>query len=176
MTPEMSAPTLRAQALLMARYNLWATRRLLDAVAALDDADCRRDVGLFFRSVHGTLNHLLVAEHALWFRRFAEGASPTVTLDAELEPDRARLGERLLAGAGAWLPLIEAWSDERFTGVLAYRRMAGPPASPPFATALLHVFNHGTHHRGQISAGLTMLGRPGPVLDLLHMPPQEPAP
>jgi len=59
--------------LTLARYNVWATRRLLDALAAVDDAAYRRDIGLFFRSIHGTLNHLLVAEHRLWFRRFAEG-------------------------------------------------------------------------------------------------------
>ena len=49
----------------LARYNAWATRRLLDGVAALGEDDYRRDVGLFFRSIHGTLNHLLVAEHGL---------------------------------------------------------------------------------------------------------------
>jgi uncharacterized damage-inducible protein DinB len=175
MTPEMSASTLRAQALLMARYNLWATRRLLDAVAPLSDADYRRDVGLFFRSVHGTLNHLLVAEHALWFRRFAEGVSPSVALEAEIEPDRARVAERLLAGAAAWGPLIESWPDARFTGVLSYQRMAGGVVSLPFTPTLLHVFNHGTHHRGQVSAGLTMRGQPGPVLDLVFMLQQEAA-
>ena len=46
-----------------ARYNVWATARLLDAVRALPEEDYRRDVGLFFHSIHGTLNHLLVGEH-----------------------------------------------------------------------------------------------------------------
>ena len=50
---------------LLARYNQWATARLLDAVAALPDADYRRDAGLFFHSIHRTLNHLLVGEHLL---------------------------------------------------------------------------------------------------------------
>ena len=179
MTSEMSASTAaspwRAQALLMARYNLWATRRLFEHVDVLGDADCRRDVGLFFKSVHGTLNHLLVAEHTLWFRRYAEGVSPAVALDAELEPDRTRLRRRLLEGAAAWLPLIESWSDDRFSGVLEYRRMAGTLVSLPFAATLMHVFNHGTHHRGQVSAGLTMLGQPFPVLDLVFMLQQEAA-
>ena len=76
---------------LLARYNLWATRRLFEHVDALPVADYRRDAGLFFKSIHGTLNHLLVAEHALWRRRFTEGVSPRLALDAELESDRARL-------------------------------------------------------------------------------------
>ena len=64
----------------LARYNAWATQRLLDAVAALDDGDYRRDAGLFFKSIHGTLNHLLVGEHHVWFVRFAEGISPKVAV------------------------------------------------------------------------------------------------
>ena len=51
----------------LARYNVWATERLLDAVRALPDDDYRRDVGLFFKSIHGTLNHLLVGEHCLLY-------------------------------------------------------------------------------------------------------------
>ena len=70
---------------LLARYNVWATARLLAAVQVLPEADYRRDMGLFFRSIHGTLNHLLVGEHLLWFARFAEGASPRMALDAEVE-------------------------------------------------------------------------------------------
>ncbi|MBU6261106.1 MAG: DinB family protein [Burkholderiales bacterium] len=164
---------LREQLQTMARYNLWATRRLCAAVDALSEADYRRDAGLHFRSVHGTLNHLLVGEHELWFRRFVEGASPQVALDAEIEPGRLRLRERLLEGALAWLPLIEVWSEERLRGTLQYRSMSGREHQLPFATTLLHVFNHGTHHRGQISAALTALRRPAPEIDLVYMLQEE---
>ena len=153
----------------LARYGLWATRRLFEHVDALPEDDYRRDAGLFFKSVHGTLNHLLVAEHGLWQRRFAEGASPRLKLDAELEPDRARLRERLLDGAAAWLPLIASWPEERFDGVLEYTSTQGVAMGLPFAATLTHVFNHGTHHRGQITAAVTALGRPCPELDLVWM-------
>ena len=157
----------------LARYNAWATRRLLAAVAAVDDAAYRRDVGLFFKSIHGTLNHLLVGEHLLWFRRFAEGLSPQVALDAEVEPDRARLAERLHEGAARWQSLIESWPDGGFDGLLDYTTMRGVPVSLPFAATLAHVFNHGTHHRGQITAALTALDHPGPELDLVYMLQEE---
>ena len=159
--------------LTLARYNVWATRRLFDALAAVDDAAYRRDIGLFFRSIHGTLNHLLVAEHWLWFRRFAEGVSPKVALDAEAESDRARLAERLLAGAASWQPLIERWPAARFAGTFDYTTSKGVAVSLPFALTLAHVFNHGTHHRGQITAALTALGQPGPELDLVYMLQEE---
>ena len=59
-----------------ARYHVWATHRLLDAVSRVSDEDYKRDVGLFFKSIHGTLNHLLVGECLLWQQRFARGESP----------------------------------------------------------------------------------------------------
>jgi uncharacterized damage-inducible protein DinB len=122
----------------LARYNAWATRRLLDAVAALPEADYRRDAGLFFKSIHGTLNHLLVGEHLLWFRRFAEGVSPRTALDDEAEPDRVRLARRLLEGAARWQPLIETWPAERLDGTLDYVTTRGVavslPLPPPWPT------------------------------------------
>jgi uncharacterized damage-inducible protein DinB len=157
----------------LARYNVWATTRLFAHVDALDDSAYRRDVGLFFKSVHGTLNHLLVGEHALWFRRFAEGVSPVVALNAELETDRAHLRERLLEGAQRWLPFIDALDASRFDGELSYTTMRGAQVTLPFAATLGHVFNHGTHHRGQISAALTALGQPCPELDMVKMLQEE---
>ena len=152
----------------LARYNVWATARLLNAVRALPEEAYRRDVSLFFQSIHGTLNHLLVGEHHLWFVRFSEGISPQVALDAELEPDRARLDARLREGAARWAPLIASLAPHRWNGTLDYTTMRGTAASLPFAATLAHVFNHATHHRGQITAALTALGQPGPELDWVY--------
>ena len=165
-------PTAHFQTL--ARYNVWATARLLDAVAAVPDTDYRRDLGLFFKSIHGTLNHLLVGEHLLWFRRFDEGVSPRLALDAEVEADRTQLASRLRKGSACWAPLIAQWPVDRFEGTLDYTTMRGQQASLPFASTLAHVFNHGTHHRGQITAALTALDEPCPALDLVYFLQTEP--
>lgn len=159
----------RAHFLTLARYNVWATQRLLGEVQALTDAQYYADVGLFFKSVHGTLNHLLVGEHHLWRKRFAEGLSPKVALDAEVDPHRMQVGAALLDGARQWLPLIEGWDADRFEGRLSYTNMSGQRQNLPFAATLAHVFNHGTHHRGQVTASLTTMGRSCPELDLVYM-------
>ena len=152
----------------LARYNVWATACVLESAADLPDDAYRRDVGLFFKSIHGTLNHLLVGEHLLWFRRFNEGVSPTLALDAEAEPDRMQLAKRLLEGAARWEPAMAQWPEQRFAGTLDYTTMRGTAASLPFALTLAHVFNHSTHHRGQITAALTALNQPCPELDLVY--------
>ena len=153
----------------LARYNLWATRQLFVHVDALSEADYRRGAGLFFKSVHGTLNHLAVTEHLLWFRRFAFAESPAVKLDAEAEPDRVRLRERLVEGAQAWLPWIDGLGDQPLPAVISYRRTTGDAVTLPYAATLAHVFNHGTHHRGQITAAITAMGHRCPLLDLVAM-------
>ena len=152
----------------LARYHGWATVRLFEHVDRLSEHDYRRDAGLFFRSVHGTLNHLLVAED-LWFPRFADGISNRIALDAELETDRAALRDRLLAAAGRWPPLIAGWPAARFDGRLDYTTTRGVDQSLPFTLTLAHIFNHGTHHRAQITAAITAMGHDCPELDLVWM-------
>ena len=70
--------------------------------------------------------------------------------------------------------LAAEWPLERFDGRLDYTNMRGQAMSLPFAATLAHVFNHGTHHRGQITAALTFLGQAGPELDLVYFLQQNP--
>ena len=162
--------SLRPHLLTMARYHIWATRKLLDEhVARLPEADYRRDCGLFFKSIHGTLNHLLVGDALLWFPRLAEGVSPKIQLDMEAEPDRDRLRQRLLDAVAAWEPFVAHLSEGRLSGDLHYTTTQGLPTSLPYAATLAHALNHGTHHRGQITAALTMMGHPSPEIDLVWM-------
>src|SRR3989344_5196949 len=102
----------------------------------LHPAGALQRVGLFLKSIHGTLNHLLVGQHHLWFVRFADGISPNVALAAELESDRARLDARLREGAARWAPLIASFKPDRWSGTLDYTTMRGTAASLPFAATL----------------------------------------
>jgi uncharacterized damage-inducible protein DinB len=163
-------PTWRDHFLMLARYNLWATERLLERhVLPLTEAAYRRDCGLFFISVHGTLNHLAVAEQLLWYERFASGRSPMRALNEQVETDRRLLVARLMQGARNWAPLIESWPESRYAGTLDYTTTKGLAQSLPFAATLTHVFNHSTHHRGQVSAALTSMGHACPELDMVWM-------
>ena len=168
-----SGTSLQAHFAGVARYHLWATRKLFAHVDALSEADYRRDAGLFFRSVHGTCNHLLVAEHRLWFARFAEGGSSATDLAEEIEADRDRLRERIVEAAGRWGEWIAGLDETRFAGRLDYTTTRGVAQSLPFDLTLAHVFNHATHHRGQVTAAITAMGYPCPEIDMVWMLQEE---
>jgi uncharacterized damage-inducible protein DinB len=150
-----------------AGYNAWANRRLYDAAARLHDADYRADRGAFFRSVHGTLNHLLVADR-IWMRRFTgEGDAPK-RLDAILFDRLDDLRKAREAQDARIVAYADGLTEEALAGSIRYARVTtGEVFAQPLAPALDHFFNHQTHHRGQVHALLTGLGAEGPELDLL---------
>ncbi len=149
----------------LARYHAWATHKLLaQDLAQLSDDEWHRDIRLFFGSVHRTVNHLLVAD-TIWYARFADNTPRRIALDAELHSDRAELCAALATAVDRWAPWAEAIDATRLDGDLVYTRTDGEAARIPYAPALGHVFNHATHHRGQITAGVTAMGHPGPSLD-----------
>lgn len=154
---------------LMARYNVWATRKLNQTLKNISDEDFYADCGLYFKSIFGTLNHLLVAEHHLWFSRFALGQSPRMKLDTIVERNKLLLLQELETKATSWLDFLKQVNIENFKGDLDYQTSTGKQTSLPYAATLLHVFNHGTHHRGQITAALTSLGYACPELDLVYV-------
>ena len=121
--------------------------------------------GLFFGSVHTTLNHLVVVDE-IWARRLSGEGPEHRRLDAEVETDRERLCERLLNSAARWRQWLDTSSDQRLDEDFGYQNLAGQQFRLPVASTILHAVNHGTHHRGQISAVLTAKGLDAPVMDL----------
>jgi uncharacterized damage-inducible protein DinB len=152
-----------------AAYHAWATQRLLNEhVCLLTDADYHRRAGLFFGSVHGTLNHLLVAE-TIWQARFISGKSPVMALNTELETDRGKLTEALSAASTRWADWINGNDLTEQDEMLHYNRSDGQATSLPYAQTLGHVFNHATHYRGQVTAALTAMGSASPELDWVRL-------
>lgn len=152
--------------LTLAGYHHWAFETLYTALLPIGDQHYRNDCGLFFRSIHGTLNHLLLADR-VWFGRFSGESYPVASLGQELEHDRARLEQALYADTPRWQHWIAEQSESRLNGVLSYSNLSGTTFQNPLTPVLLHVFNHATHHRGQISAGISSLGFEVPEMDLI---------
>lgn len=157
---------------MMARYNAWQNRQLSDCLRDMPEADLRQDRGAFFGSIFATLNHLLWGDR-MWMSR----------LDGW---DKPKVGG---ADSTTICPTLAVWSAERYRadGHIAlwaervravelagnltwYSGATGQTQSKLMAQCVVHMFNHQTHHRGQIHAMITETGRKAPVSDLAFMP------
>jgi uncharacterized damage-inducible protein DinB len=159
-----------------AAYNAWANRRLHSAVALLSDEDYRADRGAFFKSIHGTLNHLLVTDRVWLARCTGTGTAPD-RLDAILFERFADLDAARRIDDDRIVRYVDGLDDAALDGVIRYRRVSTPDLmTQALAPALAHWFNHQTHHRGQAHALLSGLGHQPPELDLLFFQREREAP
>ena len=159
----------------MARYNRWQNESMFGAADALPGEARRQDRGAFFGSIHGTLSHLLWADH-MWLSRFTDQERPgTKQADsARYEPDWDRLKARRAETDAALLRWAEGMTPEWLASEYRWHSgSSGREEAKPMARIVAHVFNHQTHHRGQVHAMLTAAGaRPGDT-DLFLMPDPE---
>ena len=150
-----------------AGYNAWANDRLYDAAALLSEEQYREDRGAFFKSVHGTLNHLLVTDH-IWMRRFTGTGDAPDRLDAILHENFAELREARAREDARIVAYIDSLDEDALAGTISYVRVTTPePQVQALTAALAHFFNHQTHHRGQAHCLLTAITGTAPELDLL---------
>lgn len=156
---------------LLSSYHRWAYEQLFSVLDLCSDQDYRSNKGLFFGSLHGTLNHLLLADR-LWLSRFQATPMRVEGLNQELESDRVDLKAAILNQAQAWIDFIASLDEANLPDTLVYHNTHGDKKILPYCAALHHVFNHATHHRGQLSAVLTQLGFEAPVMDLVYFLPQ----
>lgn len=158
-----------------ARYNRWMNDKLYGLAGALSDEARKRDGGAFFKSIHGTLNHLLLADR-VWLARFEAvpvpngfmGPGGIRSLDQELYSDFADLRrERALTDdeLTAW---VVGLTPERLAAPLVYMRR-GQKQEFPLWWAVAHLFNHQTHHRGQITTLLVQQGCDPGATDFIAM-------
>ena len=167
----MTPDTCRA----LARYNRWMNEKIYVAASEISEEERTRDVGAFFRSLHGTLNHLLLADR-VWLGRFTGVSLPgdwlgpggIRSLDqvlyadfAELRRERAKTDDEL----DAWIATL---TQAKLDGPLRYERK-GKVQEEPLRWAVMHLFNHQTHHRGQATTLLMQAGRDPGVTDLIAM-------
>ena len=153
----------------MTRYNRAMNERLYECSARLSDAERKEDVRAFFKSVHGTLNHLLLGDR-IWMGRFMDNPITVKSLDQELYSDF----EELRRERGRTDEAIASWAagltQQDLDGTLRYMSIVNPqPRETPMAFAIAHFFNHQTHHRGQLTTLLSQRGIDPGVTDLLWL-------
>ena len=154
----------------MARYNRWMNERLYELCGTLSDVERKRDAGAFFRSIHGTLNHLLLADR-VWLGRFLERPFRVNSLDQELYSDFDALRAERESTDREIADWAGSLTAERLAEPLRYTSFTNPaPRTYPLWLAVTHFFNHQTHHRGQLTTLLKQAGVDPGVTDLLWLP------
>jgi uncharacterized damage-inducible protein DinB len=154
----------------MAAYNEWMNEKVYACAAALTDEQRKRDMDAFFGSVHGTLNHLYLGDEAWMQRVHGEPVTMKSPRDqpfaefAELQLERRKLDARISRWAKD-LPEAFASSELRVQSV-TYRREIVLPGW----AVVVQVFNHQTHHRGQLTTLLKQLGQDPGITDFPMMP------
>ena len=154
----------------MARYNRWMNEKVYAICAEMSDEERKLDRGAPFKSIHGVLNHLLLTDR-VWLGRFTGKPFPAQSLDQELYSDFEELRHERANTDDA----IDAWlatlTPEVLSGNLTFTRMSVPgERTVSMRKTVQHIFNHQTHHRGQITAMIEQAGYDCGVTDLLQMP------
>ena len=159
---------------LMARYNRWANQRLYAACTALPEAVYHQPRKAFFGSIHGTLNHILVGDR-LWLARIERQPAPALELDDQPFADLASLAVARAGEDARMITLTDGYDEAEISVPLRYRMVTRPGAViTPLHLCWLHLFNHQTHHRGQIHDQLSQTGQAPPPLDLIYFLRENP--
>src|SRR6516165_6856812 len=138
-----------------AGYNVWANKKLLDAVAELDEAQQHREIASSFNSLYKTFFHVWSAG-TIWWLRFQQQNSP-VSGDP-FNHSMKTLSDGLQHLDMEWQGWVSSKDEANFIQKIEYRNSKGDKFHEPIYQVLLHLFNHSTYHRGQIVTMLRQLG------------------
>ncbi len=157
----------------MSTYNRWMNDAIYGACDQLSEVDRKKDCGAFFGSIHATLNHLLWGNQ-IWMHRLAgleKPSAPSIPESVtqyddfdELKRERIAMDEAISAWAGN---IDETWLSQElhWTSSSVNRELTSPNW-----LLVTHMFNHQTHHRGQVHCMLTQFAVKTPTTDLALMP------
>jgi uncharacterized damage-inducible protein DinB len=146
-------------------YTAWASELLVNAAAALTPEELARDFGTADRSVLGTLVHIFGADR-VWLKRLK--GQPADSFLTEADYSLAVLENDWPALLSQWQEWARGLTDADTATAVRYHDLRGHPWCRPLGQLVLHVVNHGSHHRGQVSGFLRAMGHTPPKLDLVY--------
>lgn len=165
-----------------ARYNAWLNQSLLEASLSLPKSEQDKDQNIFFQSLTGSWNHIMVGD-LLWLNRLAK-IFPILDDQMDQWPKPTKLNQMLYSNLEDLTKprqqldeLIIQWCDflreSDCEDRLQYHNSQEELQVRPLPDVLQHLFNHQTHHRGQISAVLSQLGIDYGTTDFIAMPDDD---
>ena len=165
---------------LLAQYNQLMNKRQYEAAGNLSETEFCKDKGAFFKSVLGTLNHIMVGD-IIWLKRFTEHPSSLEPLSYILDLEKPKSLDSILFSDfgslrkerekidGVIISWIEKLTDNDVNECITYTNMAGKSFTKPFASLINHLFLHQVHHRGQVTSLLFQYGVDFGETDLIEI-------
>jgi uncharacterized damage-inducible protein DinB len=150
---------------MLAHYNAWANNRLYASCEKLHADDYFLDRKAYFHSIHGTLNHLLVGDR-LWLGRWESIDSGIKKLDEILYANFQTLRKARKEEDQRLIDFINTFPSQKLDASHLYRNLSGEEKTGIWKLMFAHLFNHQTHHRGQVHNMLSQARIEAPVLDL----------
>ncbi|WP_055075791.1 DinB family protein [Pseudanabaena sp. 'Roaring Creek'] len=155
---------------LMARYNQWMNSNLYEVCADIPDEDRKKDLGAFFESIHGTLNHLLYGDKA-WMGRFTSNPFHCEVIGQQLYDNFEDLRQERIEVDRQILLWSMRLDSEWLSSKCEYKsNVDGKTRVIPSWVLVTHMFNHQTHHRGQLTTLINQLGYNYGTTDLPWLP------
>ena len=169
---------------MLGRYNQWLNSKIYLAASRISEKDLAENHGAFFGSILGTLNHIMVGD-IIWLKRFAKHPSSMVSLSGVVELPNPTSLDQIIYNDFASLHSQRIWLDKQIIewlveiadtdldNIIDYKTTMGEIHRKQYSSLILHLFNHQTHHRGQVSTLFSQLGIEIGATDLLGVIPEE---
>lgn len=155
---------------IQAKYNKWMNDHFYMLCDSIADEERKRDVGAFFKSIHGTLNHILLGDR-LWMSRFQNTDFDIESLDQELYSDYGELKkQRAITDSNISNYVGTLTSDALNQPITFVSKVKQSEHTYILRDCVLHFFQHQIHHRGQVSTLISQLGIDIGVTDMMWMP------
>ena len=142
----------------MASYSRWQNDQVYDVCDRIAPEERTRDRGLFFGSIHNTLDHICGVNQSIL--TFLDGSLPERNVDRQPKwPEWGRLKSFRLEQDKFLADAALVWSDDWLSGKTVKSDPKGPdlPAVPRWVM-VVQLFNHQTHHRSQVTTALHSMG------------------
>jgi uncharacterized damage-inducible protein DinB len=150
---------------LLANFNTWANTKIFSSCKELDDIEYKKDRRAFFSSIHGTLNHLLVVDRA-YISRIKGKDHGLKSLDQILYEKLFQLEEARIKEDKRLVDLVNSLSEKSIHKEIIYKGFETGNTTYTINMILITLFNHQTHHRGQIHNMLSQAGIKPPPIDI----------
>jgi uncharacterized damage-inducible protein DinB len=148
------------------QYHRWATALVLEETSALPSEQLMQNLQGSFASIYDTIVHLYQSDK-VWLDRLKERPSGQLS-DYEAPGCMYDLKDAWLPVHDEMISVVSGLSDEQLGRVFAYKNLAGQPFETPLWQMILHIVNHGTHHRGQITMMMRQIGEKATNIDLIR--------